>query len=145
MPDSGTIRPTLTSAGACARATVDSPMAAAPDSTVRRVSEVFEFLLSWFIFVSSRWWFGCYWLHAEIGLADGVVRPQGLVVAFKCDAAGFEHVAVVGGFKGFRHPLFDQQDGELRLLADFDQPLEDEIGDRGCQAHRRLVQHQKFW
>ena len=54
MPDSGTIRPTLTSAGCCARATVDNPMAAAPESTVRRVSDVFEILsdaLSWPIFV----------------------------------------------------------------------------------------------
>jgi hypothetical protein len=44
MPDSGTIRPTLTSAGCCARATVDSPMAAAPESTVRRVNAVFDLL-----------------------------------------------------------------------------------------------------
>ena len=54
MPESGTIRPTLTSAGCCARATVDSPMAAAPESTVRRVTDVLEILLatlSWLILV----------------------------------------------------------------------------------------------
>src|SRR6185312_1848357 len=102
MPDSGTIRPTLTSPGACARAIVDSPIAAAPDSTVRRVSEVFEIFpdaLSWPIFVPSNI-VVCRWLHAEIGLADAVVRPQGLIVAFERDAAGFEHIAVVGRFKG---------------------------------------------
>src|SRR5215218_10236473 len=38
MPDSGTISPTLTSAGVCARATPARPIAAAPDSTVRRVN-----------------------------------------------------------------------------------------------------------
>src|SRR5690349_21281483 len=38
MPDSGTIRPTLTSAGCCARASPESPTAAAPERTVRRVS-----------------------------------------------------------------------------------------------------------
>src|SRR5262245_17483095 len=38
MPDSGTIRPTLTSAGCCARARPEIPTAAAPERTVRRVS-----------------------------------------------------------------------------------------------------------
>jgi len=45
MPDSGTIRPTLTSAGCCARATVDRPIAATPESTVRRVSVALDTLL----------------------------------------------------------------------------------------------------
>src|SRR3954471_22642797 len=109
-------------------------MAAAPESTVRRVSDVFETLsdaLSLPIFrppngVIYRW------LHAEIGLADAVVRPQGLVVAFEHDASGFENVAVIGGFERLRHALFDQQDRQVRLPANFDQPFEDEIrGRRG--------------
>src|SRR5579859_7424759 len=48
MPDSGTIRPTFTSAGACACTAVDSPLdnptAAAPESTVRRESRATDFL-----------------------------------------------------------------------------------------------------
>ena len=47
-------------------------------------------------------------LHAEIGLADAIVRPQGLIVAFEHDAAGLENVAVVGGFKRLRDALFDR-------------------------------------
>src|SRR3954451_16722921 len=120
MPDSGTIRPTLTSAGCCARATVDSPMAAAPESTVRRVTAVFD-LLSWFIFdppfgslIHRR-------LHAEIGLADTVVRTQSLIVAFERNTACLENVAVVGGLKCFRDALLDQQDGQVGLPADLDQ------------------------
>src|SRR5688572_22467869 len=116
MPDSGTIRPTLTSAGCCARATVDRPMAAAPESTVRRVSDVFDILASP-IFVLPMVLLIVCWSHAEIGLADAVISPQGLVVAFQCDAAGFEHVTVVGGLERLRHALFDQQDRQVRLPA----------------------------
>ena len=82
MPDSGTIRPTLTSAGCCARATVDEVRwRRQPESTVRRVSDVFEILSDHVVlapFVSRPNGAVCRWLHAEIGLADAVVRPQGL-------------------------------------------------------------------
>src|SRR5882757_9579726 len=128
MPESGTIRPTLTSAGCCARATVDSPMAAAPESTVRRVTDVFDVFsapLSWLIFVLPLRLLIDRSLHAEIRLADTVVRPQSLVVTFERDAAGLEDVAVIGGLQRFRDALLDQQDCQLRLPADFDQPFED--------------------
>src|SRR5438445_13814563 len=112
-------------------------MAAAPESTVRRVSDVFEILsdaLSWPIFVLPMVLF-C-WLHAEISPADAVVRPQGLIVAFERDAARFENVAMVGGFKRLCHALFDQQDRQVRLPANFNQPFENEIRGRRRQAHR---------
>src|SRR5450759_2935978 len=48
MPESGTINPTLTSAGCCARTTVGNPMAAALAITVLRVIEVLD-VLSWLI------------------------------------------------------------------------------------------------
>src|SRR5207245_11663769 len=96
----------------------------------------------WPIFVLPMVLFS--WLHAEISPADAVVRPQSLVVALERDAARFENVAVVGGFKCLRHTLFDQQDREVRLPADFDQPLKDEIRDRWREAHRGLIQHQEF-
>src|SRR5215208_3109505 len=54
MPESGTIKPTLISAGCCARAALDSPIAAAPESTVRLVTDVLELpfeTLFLFIFV----------------------------------------------------------------------------------------------
>src|SRR5438046_9809846 len=103
MPESGTIRPTLTSAGCCARATLDSPMAAAPESTVRRVTDVFDILLailSWFILALPFRSLIDRLLHAEIGLAHAVVRPQSLVVAFARDAAGPDDVAVIVGLQG---------------------------------------------
>src|SRR5260221_11773188 len=111
MPESGTIRPTLTSAGCCARATVDSPMAAAPESTVRRVSAVFDVPLdafSWFIFVLPIRWLIDRRLHAEIGPAHAVVRPQGLIVAFERDPAGFENGPVIGGLAGLLRALLDR-------------------------------------
>src|SRR5450756_1711124 len=138
MPDRGTISPTLTSAGCCARATVDRPIAAAPESTVRRVSEAFDILLdalSWPIFVLPMVLLIVGSLHAEIGLADAIVRPQGLVVAFEYDAARLKNVAVISGFKRLRHALFDQQDRQVRLPTDVDQPFEDEIRDRGSKTH----------
>src|SRR6266436_9894045 len=145
MPESGT-RPTLTSAGCWARATVDSPMAAAPESTVRRVTDAFDILLailSWLILVLSFRSLIDRLLHAEIGLAHTVVRPQSLVVAFERDAAGLEDVAVIGGLQGFGHALLDQQDRQVRLPANIDQPLKDEIRNRGRQPHRGFIQHQK--
>src|SRR5260221_8847481 len=148
MPESGTIRPTLTSAGSSARATVDSPMAAAPESTVRRVTDVFDILLdilSWLIFVLPIGLLIDRLLHAEIGLADTVVGPQGLIVAFERNAAGLKDVAVIGGLERFRHALLDQQYCQIRLPADLDQPFEDEIRNRGRQAPRGFIQHQKFW
>ena len=84
------------------------------------------------------------WLHAEIGLADAIVRPQGLIVAFEHDAAGLENVAVVGGFKRLCDALFDQQDRQVRLPADFDQPFEDEIRDRGRNTQLSFNQNQIF-
>ena len=60
------------------------------------------------------------------------------------DAAGLKDVAVVGGLQSFRHALFDQQDRQLRLPADFDQPFEDEIRNARREAHRWFIQHQQF-
>src|SRR5258706_337046 len=142
MPESGTIRPTLTSAGCCARATVDSPTAAAPESMVRRVTDVFDILLdtlSWLIFVLPIRSLIDRLLHAEIGLAHTVVGPQSLIVAFERDAAGLEDVAAIGGLQGLRHALLDQQDCQLRLPANFDQPFKDEIRNRRRQAHRGFI------
>src|SRR5260370_37441113 len=113
MPESGTIRPTLTSAGSSARATVDSPMAAAPESTVRRVTDVFDILLdilSWLIFVLPIGLLIDRLLHAEIGLADTVVVPQRLIVAFERNAAGLKDLAVSGGLERIPHALLDHPD-----------------------------------
>src|SRR5258708_12843392 len=107
MPESGTIRPTLTSAGSSARATVDSPMAAAPESTVRRVTDVFDILLdilSWLIFVLPIGLLIDRLLHAEIGLADTVVGPQGLIVAFERNAAALKALAATRGPTPFPPP-----------------------------------------
>src|SRR5713226_5281157 len=139
MPESGTIRPTLTSAGCCARAAVDSPMAAAPESTVRRVTDVLDVLsviFCWLIFILPVRSLIDRWSHAEIGPPDPVVRAQCLIVAFERDAASLEDVAVIGGLQRFRHALFDQQDRQVGLPADFDQPFKDEICNRGRQSHR---------
>src|SRR5258708_13253948 len=98
MPESGTIRPTLTSAGSSARATVDSPMAAAPESTVRRVTDVFDILLdilSWLIFVLPIGLLIDRLLHAEIGLADTLVGPPGLIPAFQLTAPALTNVSVI--------------------------------------------------
>src|SRR4051794_37510312 len=134
MPESGTIRPTLTSVGCCPRAIVDSPVdtptAAAPESTVRRVIDVFDIppdTLSRFIFFLPIRSLMARSLHAEIGLAHTIVRPQSLIVAFERDAAGLEDVAVIGGLERFCDALLDQQDCQVRLPTDFDQPFEDEI------------------
>ena len=81
---------------------VDSPMAAALESTVLRVSDVVD-LLPWFkcwpisslisLISNSACWFA---LHSEIGPAHAIVRAQGLIVAFQYDAARFQNVAMVG-------------------------------------------------
>src|SRR5689334_3463388 len=142
MPDSGTISPTLTSAGCCARATPDNPNAAAPDSMPRRVRDVVVDL-RWFIVIPFFGSMVC-GSRAEIGPAHSVIRAQGLVASFESDAASFENVAVVGRFQRFRHALLDQEDCQFRLLTYVDQSLEDEIGYRGRQAHRWFVQHQKL-
>src|SRR4051794_19414111 len=119
MPDSGTISPTLISAGACARAIRDSPTAAAPDSTVRRVSP-----LDLLCILLSPCSLFCRSSHAEIGLAHAVVGAQRVVVAFKHDVSRLEHITVVGGFQGFRDALLDQQHGQPGLTSDIDQPFE---------------------
>src|SRR5215469_585613 len=142
MPDSGTISPTFTSAGCCARTTLDNPIAAAPVSTPRRVRDVFVDL-RWFIVFP---FFGSMICdsHAEIGPAHAIIRAQGLVAPFESDAARFENVAVIGRLQRFRYTLLDQENRQSGLLPYLDQPLEDEIGDRGGQAHRWFVQHQKL-
>src|ERR1700723_4384597 len=117
MPDNGTLRPTFTSPGACARATPDRPIAAAPESIVRRVIEPFD--VSFFIVVLPKI-FPEFLLHSKIGAPDAVVRAQRLLVAFERDAAGFQHITMVGGFKRLGDALLDQQDGQFRLPADFD-------------------------
>src|ERR1700722_20986004 len=112
MPDNGTIRPTFTSLGACARATPDRPIAAAPESTERRVIEPFDILF--FIVVLpnffSEFFLHPKFLHPEVSAPDAVVRAQRLLVAFERDAAGLQHIAVVGRFKRFGPALLDQQD-----------------------------------
>src|SRR5258707_9358507 len=118
MPESGTIRPTLTSAGSSARATVDSPMAAAPESTVRRVTDVFDILLdilSWLIFVLPIGLLIDRLLHAEIGFADTVAGPQGLFVAFDPNPPGLKDLAVIGGLDRSRHALPDHTYFQIRL------------------------------
>src|SRR5262245_15415480 len=111
MPDSGTIRPTLTSAGCCARTTLDNPIAAAPVSTPRRVRDAVVDL-RWFIVIP---FFGSmvYGSHAEIGLADAIIRAQGLVAPFESDAARLENIAVIGRFQRFRHALFDKENRQF--------------------------------
>src|SRR3981189_3892295 len=117
MPESGTIRPTLTSAGCCARAIVDSPMAAAPESTVRRVTDVFDIPLTtlpWLILLLRFRSLIDGLLHAQIGLAHTVVRPQSLVVAFERNAAGLEDADVIGGLQGFASGLTAQHARQVR-------------------------------
>src|SRR5271168_1998613 len=144
MPDIGTIRPTFTSAGACARAMLDRPIAAAPESTVRRVTKPFDV----FFILSSRNSFRFFlrprFLHTEISPSYAVVRAQRLLVAFERYATGLQDIAMIGRLKRFGHALFDQQNGQLRLFADLNQPVENEIGGGWREPHRRLVQHQKF-
>src|SRR5579863_7592384 len=109
MPDIGTIRPTFTSAGACARATPDRPIAAAPESTVRRVTKPFDVLFFMVILPNSRPFF-CIprFLHSKISPPDAVVRAKRLLVAFERHATGFQHVAVVRRLQRFGHALLDQ-------------------------------------
>src|ERR1700689_3520103 len=71
MPDIGTIRPTFTSAGACARATPDRPIAAAPESTGRRVTKPFDVLF--FMVILPK--FSSVFLHSKISTFQG--KPAG--------------------------------------------------------------------
>ncbi len=80
----------------------------------------------------------------EIGPPDPVVRQQRLVRSVQHHPSGFQHVAVVGQFQRLGHALFHQQDGRARpRLWICDDALEDRLGHRRRQAHRRFVQHQQ--
>src|ERR1700733_1176554 len=76
MPDIGTIRPTFTSAGACARATPDRPIAAAPDSTVRRVTKPFDVF---FMVILPKFFFPIFFTYQDKPAGRG--RPR---AAFAC-------------------------------------------------------------
>ena len=59
------------------------------------------------------------------------------------DAAGLEHVGVVGELERQRRVLLDQQHAHLLLLVDAAHDAEDLLHDQRRQAERRLVeQHQ---
>src|SRR3954470_5584079 len=137
MPDSGTISPTLTSAGACARATPTRPTAAAPDSTVRGVRAVLVLPFYVLFILFAPWSLFLCWSHAEIRFAHAVVGAQRVVVSLEHDVSGFEDIAVVGGFERFGDALLDQQHGQAGRSADIDQAFEDEVGRRRREPHRR--------
>ena len=87
-PESGTIRPTFTSAGFCARAADPrNGRAAALDTSVRRVSEP-NFCCILFSSLGRRLEAGDVASHTEIGLPDAVVGTQRRVRAFEDDATG---------------------------------------------------------
>src|SRR5690606_16440122 len=83
-------------------------------------------------------------LHAEIRLPHADVGIERSVIAFEHHASRFEDVAVVGEFESFGDALLDQQNGQPCLAPDFDEFVEDEVGDRRSQSHGRLVEHQEL-
>src|SRR5436190_439405 len=140
MPDNGTSRPTLTSLGLCDFAGAPTSVSAAPGSTrllsISLTNDRFNmgFLLCVSLFLCKR---VCLFsnssrlLHAQVRLPHPIVGAQTLVVALQDDAAGFQHVAVVGGLERFGDALLHEQNRETGLLPDLQQLVEDEIGDGG--------------
>src|SRR3569623_2751806 len=79
--------------------------------------------------------------RAKIGLHDGVARGEDVGIAVHADAAGLEHVAVVGELEGETGVLLDQEDRDAGLveIADDAEGLEHKLGG---EAHRGFIEEQ---
>ena len=80
-------------------------------------------------------------MTAEIGGGDGFVAPQFVGLAAEHDAAGFQHVAVIGDRKSHARVLLDQQD--RGVAPDFRDDPEHRLHDDRREAERGLVQQQQ--
>src|SRR3984893_10756551 len=78
---------------------------------------------------------------AEIGGGDGFIAPQLVGLAAEHDAAGFQHVAVIGDGKSHARVLLDKQD--RGVAPDLRNDAEHRLHDHGRQPERGLVQQQQ--
>src|SRR5690606_24504675 len=80
--------------------------------------------------------------HAQVAVLDGVVAPEGFVVAFEHDGALLNNVVPVGQLRADLQVLLHQQNGDT-LLADQLELRDDLLDDDRRQAFHRFVQHQQ--
>src|SRR5664279_2344072 len=80
-------------------------------------------------------------MTAEIGGANGFVAPQFVGLAAQHDAAGFQHVAVIGDRKPHAGVLLDEQ--HRGVAPDFRDDAEHRLHDNRRKSERGLVQQQQ--
>src|ERR1700724_440922 len=80
-------------------------------------------------------------MTAEIGGGDGFIAPQLVGLAAEHDAAGFQHVAVIGDGKSHARVLLDKQ--HRGVLPDLRDDPEHRLHDDGRKPQRRLVEQQQ--
>src|ERR1700730_6200366 len=64
-------------------------------------------------------------LSSEIKFLIALMLAQPFRAAIKHDFSIFHHVAIIGDLKRDRCALFDHEDGEPELAADFNEPVEE--------------------
>jgi len=81
---------------------------------------------------------------AEVGGLEFGTGAKVFAEAFHRDAAGLEHVRVVGDFEGEIGVLLDEQEGDSAIAVYLDNFFEDRADQTGREAEGGFVEHQEF-